>query len=73
MTTMPKPFGPFETRGAKDADPASASLVEGIALGRWANNLQPGRPAGTHRGSARGVSGGLGGGTPKPSISRPQG
>jgi hypothetical protein len=31
MTTMPKTpkaFSPFETRGAKQADPATASLVE---------------------------------------------
>ena len=34
MTTMPKPVGSFEIRGAKDADPATASLVEDIALAR---------------------------------------
>jgi glutaryl-CoA dehydrogenase len=34
MTTMPKPLSPFETRGAKDADPATASLVEDIGLAR---------------------------------------
>ena len=34
MTTMPKPFSSFETRGAKDADPATASLVEDIGLAR---------------------------------------
>ena len=34
MTTMPKPVSSFETRGAKDADPATASLVEDIGLAR---------------------------------------
>ena len=34
MTTMPKPLSSFETRGAKDADPATASLVEDIGLAR---------------------------------------
>ena len=34
MTTLPKPFSSFETRGAKDADPATASLVEDIARAR---------------------------------------
>ena len=34
MTTMPKPLSAFETRGAKDADPATASLVEDIGLAR---------------------------------------
>jgi glutaryl-CoA dehydrogenase len=34
MTTMPKQLGSFETRGAKDADPATASLVEDIGLAR---------------------------------------
>jgi glutaryl-CoA dehydrogenase len=34
MTTMPKQLSPFETRGAKDADPATASLVEDIGLAR---------------------------------------
>jgi len=34
MTTMPKPFSSFETRGAKHADPATASLVEDIGLAR---------------------------------------
>jgi hypothetical protein len=66
MTTMLKPFSSFVTRGAKDADPATASLVEGIALPRCANDLQQGRPAGTRRGSARGVRGGLRGGHPSP-------
>ncbi|MGB7162221.1 MAG: hypothetical protein WBD70_03495, partial [Mycobacterium sp.] len=31
---MPKLFSSFETRGAKDADPATASLVEDIGLAR---------------------------------------
>jgi glutaryl-CoA dehydrogenase len=34
MTTMPKQLSSFETRGAKDADPATASLVEDIGLAR---------------------------------------
>ena len=34
MTTLPKPFSSFETRGAKDADPATAALVEDIGLAR---------------------------------------
>jgi glutaryl-CoA dehydrogenase len=34
MTTMPKPLSSFETRGAKDADPATASLVEDVGLAR---------------------------------------
>jgi glutaryl-CoA dehydrogenase len=34
MTTTPKPLSSFETRGAKDADPATASLVEDIGLAR---------------------------------------
>ncbi|HTZ16043.1 MAG TPA: acyl-CoA dehydrogenase family protein [Mycobacterium sp.] len=34
MTTMPKQRSSFETRGAKDADPATASLVEDIGLAR---------------------------------------
>ena len=34
MTTMPKQLSSFETRGAKDADPATASLVEDIGLTR---------------------------------------
>src|SRR6516162_7740795 len=34
MTTMPKQFSSFETRGARDADPATASLVEDIGLAR---------------------------------------
>jgi glutaryl-CoA dehydrogenase len=34
MTTLPKPFGSFETRGAKDADPITAALVEDIGLAR---------------------------------------
>ena len=34
MTTMPKPFSSFEARGAKDADPATAALVEDIARAR---------------------------------------
>jgi len=34
MTTMPKQLSVFETRGAEDADPATASLVEGIGLAR---------------------------------------
>jgi glutaryl-CoA dehydrogenase len=34
MATTPKLFSPFETRGAKDADPATASLVENIGLAR---------------------------------------
>jgi len=34
MTTMPKQFSSFETRGAKDADPATAALVEDIGLAR---------------------------------------
>jgi glutaryl-CoA dehydrogenase len=34
MTTIPKQFSSFETRGAKDADPATASLVEDIGLTR---------------------------------------
>src|ERR1700729_3931121 len=34
MTTMPKPRSSFETRGAKDAEPATASLVEDLGLAR---------------------------------------
>jgi glutaryl-CoA dehydrogenase len=34
MTTMPKQLSPFETRGAKDADPATASLVRDIGVAR---------------------------------------
>src|ERR1700739_1356795 len=34
MTTTPKPLISFETRGAKDADPATAALVEDIGLAR---------------------------------------
>jgi glutaryl-CoA dehydrogenase len=34
MTTTPKPLSSFETRGARDADPATASLVEDIGLAR---------------------------------------
>ena len=34
MTTVPKPFSSFETRGAKDADPNTASLVEDIGRAR---------------------------------------
>jgi len=34
MTTVPKPLGSFEIHGAKDADPATASLVEDIGLAR---------------------------------------
>ena len=34
MTTMPTPLGSFETHGAKDADPATATLVEDIGLAR---------------------------------------
>src|SRR5271165_2039685 len=34
MTTTPKPLSSFETRGAKDADPATAWLVEDIGLAR---------------------------------------
>ena len=34
MTTMPKPFSSFETRGAKDADPATAALVDDIGRSR---------------------------------------
>src|ERR1700761_2545943 len=34
MTTTPKPLITFETRGAKDADPATAALVEDIGLTR---------------------------------------
>src|ERR1700756_5180740 len=34
MTTLPRQVGSFETRGAKDADPATASLVEDIARAR---------------------------------------
>ena len=34
MTTMPTSLSSFETRGAKDADPATASLVEDIGLAR---------------------------------------
>jgi len=34
MTTMPKSVSPFETRGAKDADPATAALVEDIGCAR---------------------------------------
>jgi glutaryl-CoA dehydrogenase len=34
MTTMPNPLSTFETRGAKDADPATASLVEDIGVAR---------------------------------------
>jgi glutaryl-CoA dehydrogenase len=34
MTTVPKPLSSFETRGATDADPATASLVEDIGLAR---------------------------------------
>jgi glutaryl-CoA dehydrogenase len=34
MTTMPNPLSSFETRGAKDADPATASLVEDIGVAR---------------------------------------
>jgi glutaryl-CoA dehydrogenase len=34
VTTMPKQLSSFETRGAKDADPATASLVEDIGLAR---------------------------------------
>jgi glutaryl-CoA dehydrogenase len=34
MTTTPKPLSSFETRGARDADPATAALVEDIGLAR---------------------------------------
>ena len=34
MTTMPNPLSSFEIRGAKDADPATASLVEDIGVAR---------------------------------------
>jgi glutaryl-CoA dehydrogenase len=34
MTTMPKQLSPFETRGAKDADPATAALVRDIGVAR---------------------------------------
>jgi glutaryl-CoA dehydrogenase len=34
MTTMPKQLSAFETRGANDADPATASLVEDIGVAR---------------------------------------
>jgi glutaryl-CoA dehydrogenase len=34
MTTVPRQLSSFETRGAKDADPATASLVEDIGLAR---------------------------------------
>src|ERR1700757_3290841 len=34
MTTIPKSFSPFETRGAKDADPTTAALAEDIARSR---------------------------------------
>lgn len=34
MTTMPKPLSSFDTRSAKDADPATAALVEDIGHAR---------------------------------------
>src|ERR1700744_5236309 len=34
MTTMPRQLSSFETRGAKDADSATASLVEDIGVAR---------------------------------------
>jgi glutaryl-CoA dehydrogenase len=34
MTTVPKPFSAFETRGAKDADPVTAALAEDIGRAR---------------------------------------
>src|ERR1700758_2876312 len=34
MTTISKPLSPFETRGAKDADPTTAALAEDIARSR---------------------------------------
>jgi glutaryl-CoA dehydrogenase len=34
MTTMPESLSPFETRSAKDADPATAALVQDIGVAR---------------------------------------